>query len=276
MTHIVNISGGMASAVCLFRVIERFGRDDVLAVFADTRSEHADCYRFIDDVERVAGVKVERLSDGRDCWDVWMGEAMLTTPGNGGCVASDRLKRQPLDEFRERLASPEDSTIYVGFGPDEADRKERLVAALAPWAIACPLMWSPRLWRCDLAKDLRARGIEPPSMYAEGYPHANCAGACILAGIKQWAGLLTDNPTLYARYEQKEAEFGAMLASRGRAPRTILRDRRGGQTRNLSLTQLREELAQGIRDHDDSWRSSSCSCMALVYRQSELPFMETT
>jgi hypothetical protein len=55
--HIVNISGGMASAVCLFRVIDRFGRDDTQAVFADTNSEDADLYRFLADVERVPGLR---------------------------------------------------------------------------------------------------------------------------------------------------------------------------------------------------------------------------
>lgn len=260
MKHIVNISGGMASAVCLFRVLERFGRDDVIACFADVRQEHADCYRFIDDVERVSGVQIERLGDGRNCWDVWLCEMMLTNQQSGGCLASYHLKKKVLAKHAASVATPETATIYIGFGPDEEDRQQRIRKA-SEWNFNFPLCWPQRMWRCDLADDLRSRGIAPPTMYAEGYPHANCAGACILAGATQWAGLLKDNPKLYAFNEAKEQEFLAELRNRNRKEVTILKDRRGGETRNLSLMQLREELESGIRDHDDSWRASACNCM---------------
>jgi hypothetical protein len=100
-------------------------------------------------------------------------------------------------------------------------------------------------------------------MYADGYPHANCGGACILAGIKQWSGLLRDDPVLFAYHEQKEQEFLAELRKRGRTEITILKDRRGGEVRNLSLQQLREELEQGIRKPTDTWKVSTCSCMGV-------------
>ena len=53
----------------------------------------------------------------------------------------------------------------------------------------------------------------------------------------------------------------AELKSTGRKVVSILRDRRGGETNNLTLQRLREEVEQGITDHDDGWRSSSCSWM---------------
>ena len=258
MIHIVNVSGGAASAVCLFRVIERFGRENVRAVFADTRSEHPDCYRFLDDVERVSGVPLERLSDGLDCWDVWLRDFALTSR-RGGCKASWELKRLPLDAHR--LTIDGDVTIYVGFGRDEDDRQIRLERVLRPQRVEFPLCWEPFLFRCDCLDDLRARGIEPPSMYADGYPHANCAGACVLAGIKQWAGLLGDNPTLFDRYEQNEQKFLGILRSRDRGEHTILKDRRGGTVQNYSLRQLREDVERGVRLNDDSWRQSQCTCM---------------
>ena len=182
MKHLVNVSGGMASAVSLFRVLERFGEAD--AVFADVGQEHPDCYRFIDDVERVSGVAITRLGGERDCWDVWDERMMLTNmAAGGGCMASYHLKKIPLREYTAENFDPADTTIYVGFGPDEKDRGTRIEKANPEWTFDYPLQWKPKAWRCDLADDLRGRGIEPPSMYAEGYSHANCAGACILAGI---------------------------------------------------------------------------------------------
>lgn len=258
MIHVVNISGGAASAVCLFRVIERYGRENTRARFADTRWEHPDCYRFIDDVERVSGVRIDRLSDGRNIWDVFFADSTLTAPG-GGCRASWILKRKALDKHTESIAG--DVIVHVGFGPDEDDRMKRLQSAMPDIRFDFPLTWSPMLSRCDVMDDLRARGIELPSMYADGYPHANCGGACILAGIKQWAGLLKDNPDLYQISEENEQKFQQMLRDRGRAEHTILKDRRGGKIQNYSLRQLREDIESGRRQGDDSWRVQSCSCM---------------
>jgi hypothetical protein len=258
MIHVVNVSGGAASAVCLFRVLERFGRENMRAVFADTLSEHVDCYRFLDDVEQASGVHIDRLSDGRHIWDVFVQTGTLTM-GTGGCKASWELKRKPLAEYTAAIDG--DVTIYVGFGLDEDDRMKRLRRGLPNRMFDFPLTWKPQLGRCDCLDDLRARGIDPPSMYADGYPHANCAGACILAGIKQWAGLLRDNPELYRTSEENEERFQEILRGRDRAEHTILKDRRGGVVSNYSLRQLREDIESGRRPADDSWRETSCTCM---------------
>jgi hypothetical protein len=263
--HFVNVSGGMASAVCLFRVLERFGHDDTLSVFADTNSEDADTYRFLDDVERTAGVPIHRLANGgRTIWDVFFGHVMFTTIGNG-CTASWDLKKIPLRRFHAEHARPGEATIHIGFGWDEENRKRRLRDALPEWQFDFPLAWQPAiLHRCDLMEDLRGRGIEPPRLYGDGYSHNNCAGACILAGIKQWAGLLVDNPSLYRQSEENEQRFLAMLRERGRTEITILKDRRGGEVNNLSLRQLREEIEAG-RKLPDTWRESTCSCMGRLF-----------
>lgn len=256
--HVVNVSGGAASAVCLFRVIERYGRENVRAVFADTRWEHPDCYRFLDDVELASGVKIDRLSDGRNIWDVFFAECILTM-GTGGCKASWELKRLPLLAYTEAING--DVMTHIGFGPDEEDRMARIKKAMPDRRFDFPLTWQPKLWRCDIMDDLKQRGLQVPSMYAEGYPHANCGGACILAGIKQWSGVLKDNPELYRISEENEQRFQQILRDRGRDEHTILKDRRGGVVQNYSLRQLREDIESGRRPADDSWRAQSCSCL---------------
>ena len=265
MIHLANISGGAASGAMLLRMVDRIGAENIDARFADVLQEHPDLYRFLGDLERVSGVKIRRISDGRNCWDVWMQEAMLTNPQSGGCLASYHLKKLPLAADAASVGSPENVTIYVGFGPDEQDRMARLEKAGGGWRFEYPLTWSPRAFRCDVVDELRARGIEPSQAYADGYQHDNCGGACILAGIQQWIGLLFDDRPLFLANEMKEQEFLEKLASRGRPQITILRDRRGGTTRNLSLRQLREEVESGFRTHDDSWRASSCSCVGDLF-----------
>lgn len=247
------------------RVVERFGPENVSARFADVKQENPDLYRFLDDVEAASGVKIERIGQGQNCWDVWLDRLMFTAQGTGGCVASYHLKKLPLSRHAERNYQPESTTIYVGFGIDEDDRKLRLIKAGAPWIFDFPLCWKPILSRCDVIDELRRRGITPTDSYHKGYPHDNCGGACILAGIGQWVGLLRDNPELFALNERKEQEFLERLRQRGRKPQTILKDRRGGVTQNLSLRQLRLEVESGVRHDSDSWRSSSCSCVGDLF-----------
>lgn len=261
--RIVNVSGGAASAVALLRVVERFGRENVVARFANTMQESPDLYRFLGDVEKAAGVPIVRLEDGRNCWDVWLQELMFTNPSTGGCLAAWHLKKKLLAAHVCRIADPLEAIIYIGFGPDEGDRMDRLAISGSPWRFEFPLTWKPRLWRCDVLDELRQRGIEPTDAYEKGYPHDNCNRACILGGQGQWIKLYHDDPALFGHNAAQEQVFLARLAERGRKPRTILKDRRGGVTQNLSLVQLGEEIAAGIRGPDDG--VEACSCMGDLF-----------
>jgi orotidine-5'-phosphate decarboxylase len=49
MHYIVNVSGGLTSFEALRRTIERHGKAAVTAVFANTRMEDRDLYRFLAD-----------------------------------------------------------------------------------------------------------------------------------------------------------------------------------------------------------------------------------
>lgn len=269
MIHLVNVSGGAGSAVALFRVIERYGRENVSARLADTNSEHPDLYRFVEDVEWSAGMYIRRLkNDGLNIWDVFFRELMFTNPETGGCLASWHLKKLPLQLDAASIGTPEEVTIHVGFSIDEDDRMAKLTERGKPWRFDFPLTWKPALLRCDVIDELNRRSIKECVVYRDGYPHANCLRwNCVLAGIGQWLGVLKTNPAGFAEAEDKEQQFMELLAARGRKVQTILRDRRGGVTRNLSLRQLREEHESGVRRAYPEWRESTCSCVGTLFEQ---------
>lgn len=251
---VVNVSGGNGSAIALMRCIERFGAENVDAVFADTRSEHPDLYRFLDDLERVAGVTIARLSDGRDIWRVFDGASYIKA-GNGACKASVELKAVALARYVADRYAHDECQIATGLNWMEPERQERLSKRLAPYPVIYPLNWEPRLGRCAEIAHLESIGLKPCAMYDLGYPHNNCHGACVLAGIGQWIGVMRDFPSVFARAEAWEAQFTA------RTGFTILRDRRGGDTRPYPLSELRADVAAGRAD-DDGFREA-CNCMAL-------------
>jgi len=76
--------------------------------------------------------------------------------------------------------------------------------------------------------------------------------------------LLVDFPDRYREDEENEQKFLAELRRCGRKEITILKDRRGGEVRNLSLKQLREEIEAG-RELPDTWRETTCSCMGKLF-----------
>jgi hypothetical protein len=64
-----------------------------------------------------------------------------------------------------------------------------------------------------------------------------CGGACVRGGQRHWAHLLKVFPDRYAQAEADEQRLRAELG-----PVAILRDRRGGVSRPLPLTELRRRL----------------------------------
>ena len=75
-----------------------------------------------------------------------------------------------------------------------------------------------------------------------------------MGGQGQWAHLLAVMPERYAWHEEQEELTRQHIGS----DVSILRDRRGGSTKPLTLRQLRERIEAGKAPQDDLF---SCTCM---------------
>jgi hypothetical protein len=252
--YLVNVSGGSGSTVALARAIERYGKENVDAVFADTNSEHPSLYQLLDDTEKVLGITIARLTNGgRDVWDVFFESRLMKTP-NGGCKAAIELKHKPLDDYRDSKYTPATAVIVMGLDWMEPERQARAQNRMGSWVVEFPLNWPKRLSKCEEIDELRRLGLPIPDLYQRGHKHNNCAGACVLAGTSQWAGLLADDPERFDRYAEKEAAWRAHVGQ----DYAILKDRRGGVLRPMTLYDLKRRLLAG--DTFREWRST-CNCM---------------
>lgn len=257
MRYLVNISGGSGSTLALARVIERYGRENVDAVFADTKSEHPSLYALLDAMEQTFKVPITRLSDGRDVWGVFH-QTRVFKVGLGGCKAAVELKHKPLDAYRDERYRPGECTLVVGLDWMEPERIERMKARVSEWHVIFPLTWPKRLSKQEELAELRRLGLPIPDLYLRGHRHNNCAGACILAGQSQWVGLLQDDPARFERYAAEEERWRAETGK----DFSILNDRRGGgPKRSLTLRQLQERFDAGESFRE--WRST-CNCMGLA------------
>jgi hypothetical protein len=253
--HVVQFSTGLGSAEVARRLVETHGPARVHLLTADTLVEDDDNWRFAQEVVDHLGLADQWtvLADGRTPMQV--GRDKRVVPNNRLAVCSRILKRELLRDYIERTYLPEDTVIHLGFDWTE---EHRLVAARAPWqpwTIDAVLCRAPFVMKPQLIEQWRGYGIEPPRLYAQGFSHANCGGACVRGGQAQWRLLLDVNRDRYLEWEAEENATRAMLGK----DVTILRDRTSGTLTPLTLQTFRERLdSQPALFDADDWGACGC------------------
>lgn len=253
MSQVVMFSGGITSWAVAKLVIDRCGTGDVTLLFADTKAEHEDNYRFNRDAEKQLGVPITVVTDGRTPQQVnrdvrWLGNTKIAP-------CSHHLKQIPCRKWLEANTDPADTVVYVGIDWSEMHRLPSIERNWKPWPVRAPLTEPPYRDKRYWLDDARRLGLEPPAMYRQGFQHANCGGACVRGGQAQWAHLLRVNPALYASWEQHEQDMRTLLDSNI----AVLRDRTNGTTKPLPLTVLRKRI-EGEQDGFDQLDWGGCGC----------------
>lgn len=256
MKHVVNFSGGLCSFWAAHRVVQKYGPEDVVLLFADTLIEDADLYAFNDHASAILGVPITRVTTGETPWELFRREGLIAN--NSKPICSVRLKREPLDLWRRQNCIEMDTVIYVGFDWTESHRVKALRDELPEWTIEAPMTEEPIWDKCRMEREARALGLHIPRLYKLGFPHNNCGGRCVRAGISHWVHLLQTLPDKFAEWENDEWETAAHLRSRGIMPLSMLRDRRGGETKNLYLRDLRARVEAGEKFDRFDWGGCGC------------------
>jgi hypothetical protein len=250
------VSGGITSWATAVRVKDRVGAQDLTLLFADTLAEDEDLYRFLGDMEKDLELPVTRVADGRTPWQVFSDRKYIGNTRIAPC--SVHLKQDPCRKWLTENAVPEDTVLYVGIDWMEAHRRPGVERGWAPWRVEFPLFDPPRHDKNWWIHEARRRGLAEPRLYRLGFAHNNCGGACIKGGQKQWRHLLETFPDRFAANEHAEAHLREQLGTDA----TILRDRTGGTTKPLPLSELRRR-AQNTKQpsllDDLDW--GGCGCM---------------
>src|SRR3990167_6192992 len=135
---------------------------------------------------------------------------------------------------------------------DLALREHRLVRAWprgAPYKCFAPLIEPPFLSKNQIREMAKEAGLTEPRLYAMGFPHNNCGGFCIKAGQAHFKLLLEKLPERYAEHEAEERAF----RERENKDVAILRDRRGGSVRPLTLEEFRLRVEAKKATDEEEW-----------------------
>jgi hypothetical protein len=296
MKHVAMFSGGIGSWSAARRVAERNGTDNLTLLFSDTLIEDNDLYRFlIEGAANVFGLTVNpalsgapRLlpqvyedfeerrqqleiirnwamldipglvwqAEGRQPWEVFHKERYLANTRVDPC--SKILKREMADRWISDNLEPDSSIIYVGIDWSEAHRYTGLRDrrfAVGGWRYEAPMTEPPLIDKADMLAALEFHGIKVPELYDLGFAHNNCGGFCVKSGMSQFKRLLEVKPELYAYHEAEEERLRQFLNK----DVAILRDRRGGTSKPLTMTALRKRVeAAVVPVPTDEWGGCGC------------------
>lgn len=271
--HVVNLSGGDCSWWSANRVAEKFGTSGLVLLFADTLIEDLEVYQFNEWTAEYFGVPITRVSREMTPWQLFRSEGLIAN--NRYPICSTKLKREPLDEWVRMHCTPKNSlfgepdTIYVGFDWTEPHRIADLRNVLSDWQIEAPMAeWKPIWDKCKMHAELEKLGRPLPRAYRDGFPHNNCGRRCVRAGITHFVHLYKTDPEQFLDWEREEVQTQEVFAARGIDPSfTVLKDRRGKETKPLSFAHLRERiLADDPTLPKDDWGGCGCGGVAENYQ----------
>ena len=253
MNHVVFFSGGIGSWAAAYRLRKANPSAPITLLFTDTLMEDPDLYRFLPEAAESVGGDLVTLADGRTPWEVFHDVRFLGNTRADPC--SRILKRDLARNWVHENTTAENTTLYVGISWDEINRMDAVRKHWNPWTVKAPLCNPPYLAKHQLIDQLKEFGIKPPRLYRLGFPHNNCGGFCIKAGQAHFALLLREMPDRYREHEDAEERLRKHLDK----DISILRDRRGGTNKRLTLRQFRERVEKDSHQLDlFDWGGCGC------------------
>lgn len=211
MSVVVAISGGKASAWCADWALKNYPKEDVILYFNDTKWEHPDLYRFMDELSKHFDHPITHDSDGRNPEQLFYDNNSLANNRMPFC--SRILKAERLQKYYK-----DGDVLVFGIGAGESHRANRIVGVYQTVAVKTgkwpqlrfPLI-SENTTKQQIDDFLNDAGIKEPLLYRLGFLHNNCSGGCVRAGKKHWKMLYKKLPGVYAERERVEREIREYL-----------------------------------------------------------------
>lgn len=247
-------SGGLGSFFCAYHLIfeEHIDPANMILLFADTKMEDEDLYRFLDESEKVLNLPVTRIADGRNPWQVHTDVKFLGNTRIDPC--SRVLKRTFMDDWISNRFAPDQVRCYIGIDKAEEHRIKTLAERKLPYIYSAPLcdagVWLTRSEKISRCENL---GLRPPRLYAHGFEHNNCGGFCVKAGQKQFRLLWEKFPERYEWHVQQERKFREAVPN----GRPFLRKQIDGKTHYLWLEDFRRDYLETGSQASDEARADS-------------------
>jgi hypothetical protein len=252
MKHIISFSGGMGSFAEAKSCVDKFGKENVTLLFADTLMEDEDLYRFKDECVAFLGCELVTLTDGRTPFAIFkdvkfMGNSMVDP-------CSKLLKREPLIKWFTNTFAVDEAHMHLGIDYSEEHRLIGVQKRMNPYVYRSTLIEEGKIIPKDYSEQF---GIKKPRLYDWKMGHNNCGGFCIKAGLGHYKALFEANPERYKEFEVKEAEVYEHIG----AVYPFLKKTENKVLKRLTLKEYREQyLETGNVTQEESFEFGGCGC----------------
>lgn len=216
---VVGTSGVVTSAWCLGWALDNYPREEVIALFHDTKEEDADTYRYLHEITAKLGIAITERSDGRSLTEVVLDEGLL--PNDEKAFCSRILKQEPGNAFIRELQEHGATEIIrvIAYSANEPARVQRqTVIAWNQSSLFCPVtLRFPMIETGTTKQDCSdwsncKMGVTIPAMY-EWSDHANCPG-CFRGGKAYWLAVKQNRPEVFEQRKGLEADTGFTIMHR--------------------------------------------------------------
>jgi hypothetical protein len=208
-TIVVWFSCGAASAVAAKLTLDKYGdTHNVRIVNNPVIEEDEDNGRFLDDVAEWLNVEVEIAvnSNYQTCSavDVWDKRQYMGGVAGAPCTLELKKKARYMFEMDNDI-----DYHVLGFTSEEQGRFDRFVMNERDNTL--PILIDAGLTKADCYKILQDAGVEPPRVYAMGYPNANCIGCVKATSPTYWNHVRRMHPDVFTARAKQSREIGARL-----------------------------------------------------------------
>jgi hypothetical protein len=208
-TIVVWFSCGAASAVAAKKTIELYGDSCTIRVVNNpVIEEDQDNLRFLKDVEKWLGVKIEYAKNSKfpscSAAEVWDKRKFMS--GTKGAPCTKEIKKEARYEWERNNHA---DWHVLGFTVDEYKRARNFVRNEKPNLL--PVLVSELLTKDDCFRIIKDAGIKLPRIYEMGYPNANCIGCVKATSPTYWNHVRKMHPDIFKERAEQSRKIGARL-----------------------------------------------------------------
>lgn len=258
--YIVSLSGGIGSYITLKRVISKYGKENVKAVFCDTLYEDGDLYLFLEKIEKNLNIEVVRLCSGKTPVQLQVENKFVFNSRVALC--SKELKSKVFNQWLKENYTPEECILFMGIDWSEQHRCEAITKNYMPYKVEYPLC-EEMLYKQEYFNELKNDGIELPRLYKIGLTHNNCGGRCVKAGIGHWLQLLDKDRNRFIEAENDELALQRIIGN------GYTHLKRKGKPYSLHQLRMDKEKQFTIFDFEECNDFGACSCFSEIEEENE-------
>jgi len=208
-TIVVWFSCGAASAVAAKCAIFEYGHMcNIRVVNTPIAEEHPDNRRFLRDVEKWIGQRIEILTHSKhpesSCVTIWDNAKYMS--GTKGAPCTKILKKQARYEWEEKNKV---EWMVMGFTVEEKNRYDRFVLTERENTLNILGDWN--MSKQDCFNILIQHKIELPLVYHLGLPNANCIGCVKATSPTYWNHVRKMFPEVFKQRAEQSRRLGAKL-----------------------------------------------------------------